>query len=595
MLITFRTLAVPLLAPLLHVTALPASRGTGEITNTTAPTTQASLKTYESYYGINLSVHESRSHSLTTNGYRPISLSAYGQLPEVNYAAVWEKRAGVPFEIIHSADATTFDAWQNKWRSNGYAATHVSATGPADSAVYAGVMEQIEVSNWESVCDLASPWDITNRTSYFKGGYTPEFTQYGTPEKRRYCVIKYEATEEKHEALWFSTFSSQDEFQRLHDGQTSMRFWRPAYLTMSEDLYIDARYVDSDIGQWGSKVDLTAEELRTEIEAQEAKGLHPISIQGGGLDTRYAVVFAENESVAEPEWTAIGTFSGFQDNEAFKEELEDVIRTFMKVNGVRQTQFAIANNGSTIVSRAYTLTEPGRPITQPNDRFPLASVSKMFTHASINKLVNEGVINSWDKVYSTLGYTDYADPRAGDITVRHLLDYMGGDDRTMSGDVAFQFYDIGLHLPNNSSAATLRDAIEYKLQKQLDHDPGTTYAYSNYDVMLLQYLLTNVTGTPYLEYIKDNILEGLDVQLYATDAGSHAHDNVVAETLYIGPDARYPHKDVRVSEAYGGDGSIKEETTGTFGLSASAGTLAEFIGTHGKFLSLPYFSFKCVT
>lgn len=61
--------------------------------------------------------------------------------------------------------------------------------------------------------------------------------------------------------------------------------------------------------------------------------------------------------------------------------------------------------------------------------------------------------------------------------------------------------------------------IEYQVLQTLDFDPGTDYPYSNYGIMLLSYLVTNVTGMPYLEYLKEHVLDDLYVQLYETAGG----------------------------------------------------------------------------
>ncbi|KAG8166621.1 hypothetical protein KVR01_002310 [Diaporthe batatas] len=130
-------------------------------------------------------------------------------------------------------------------------------------------------------------------------------------------------------------------------------------------------------------------------------------------------------------------------------------------------------------------------------------------------------------------------------------------------DVAFEFRHVALTLFNGTRPATLRDIIEYQVAQPLDFTPGTDVVYSNYGTMLMSYLVTNVTGLPYLDYLKEHVLDGLDVRLYETAAETHADDRIAQESV--------PH---------GGDGAIKEECMGAFSLSASASTIARFIGRH---------------
>ena len=62
------------------------------------------------------------------------------------------------------------------------------------------------------------------------------------------------------------------------------------------------------------------------------------------------------------------------------------MQSFMQANAVRAAQLAIAKNGVTKLERAYTWAEDGYRITQPSDRFLLASCSKMFLEAAVQSL-----------------------------------------------------------------------------------------------------------------------------------------------------------------------------------------------------------------
>src|SRR5437764_2119886 len=62
--------------------------------------------------------------------------------------------------------------------------------------------------------------------------------------------------------------------------------------------------------------------------------------------------------------------------------LDDAILSFMKVNGVRHGQFAVAKDGAIALNRAYSNGEAGVFVAQPHTLFRLASVSKAFTCAA---------------------------------------------------------------------------------------------------------------------------------------------------------------------------------------------------------------------
>ncbi|KAH7255489.1 beta-lactamase/transpeptidase-like protein [Fusarium redolens] len=97
----------------------------------------------------------------------------------------------------------------------------------------------------------------------------------------------------------------------------------------------------------------------------------------------------------------------------------------MKTNGVRQAQVAIASKGIIKTERAYTWAEDDRETARTNDIFLLASVSKMFTFAAVDILINSGKLSPETKVMSVW---------AKNITVKHLLDHKGGYDRGEAGE-----------------------------------------------------------------------------------------------------------------------------------------------------------------
>ena len=125
------------------------------------------------------------------------------------------------------------------------------------------------------------------------------------------------------------------------------------------------------------------------------------------------------------------------------------MQTFMQANGVRAAQLAIAKNGVTKFSRAYTWAEAGYRVTQPSDRFLLASCSKMFLEAAVQALYDAKKLTPTTKVYPLLGFSNPADPRSDTITIQQLLDHMGGYDDTPTGsgfDPTYRMRKIAIDL-----------------------------------------------------------------------------------------------------------------------------------------------------
>lgn len=546
---------------------------------------------YEVYYGVDGKTHDDKSKILTEQGYRPISLSLSGPADSAAYAAVWAQQNGTTFQTIHDADASTYEAWVQEWREKGYASTHVAATGAAESAVFAGVMEKTDVGQWFQSCDLDTPWAFMNTTGDVTT-ITKGFQMFGSPGARRYCRLYHENFDNQLQTIFEATDAWKPDFEQTFRSEVSKRLWRPENLFVSDDGIITPSFVNTAVGTWAALDGLTETELTAEMASQKNEGRMPISLQGAGSgkDARYNVVFAQTHIPRARQWTTTGAISGFVDDVTAQADMDEIFRSWMKRNGVRQAQFAMAINGTILGERGYTWAEPNIHVVQPDDVFLLASVSKLFSYASISHLIDEGFLNTTTAVYPFLGY-EHADPRGVNITVQSLIEHTGGDDREISGDIAFNFREVAFSMPTNGTVpATLRDVIEYKIQRPLDNDPNTWAAYSNYGTMVMSYLVENITETPYMDFLREKILNGLDVRLYETDGEAHDNDKIIAESRMTGYDPRQPQNyDDKVPAVYGGDGAIKEETAGAFSLAASASTIARFIGNHCESPAVPKF------
>ncbi|RBA21482.1 penicillin-binding protein [Fusarium proliferatum] len=381
---------------------------------------------------------------------------------------------------------------------------------------------------------------------------TQGFSSYGTPDKRKYCILRHENRGNENFALYAD--SKEEDFQRIFRGEISKPFWRPKKLFMSNDLKIAGLFTDTSVGDWYSDTHLNETALEATIKEQTSKGLILTDIQGGVHEGEefYNVIFQELLEPKTRHWHVTGkkpeyrhwyaTWKGIVESPRKAKSLDSIMEKFMKTNGVRQAQVAIASRGVIKAERAYTWAEDDRETVATNDTFLLASVSKMFTAAAVDRLINSGKLSPETKVYKRLGYFDAKDERANDITVKQLLEHKGGYDRREAGvDISLGFNKVTMSLPTKGNrTATTRDVIEYMLAHPLQFTPGEKKAYSNYGFMLLGYLESRLTGL----------------------------------------DTLRPMSNRSVAAVYGGYGAIMEECTAAFSLKASASTIAKFAGSH---------------
>ena len=97
---------------------------------------------YIEYHNRSANYHQHQIESLSKQGYRPISLSLYGNTAQSLYAAVWIKRSGTPWYTFHSVNMEQYQQLYDMWTQRGYRPTILTATGSQTTPIFAGVFEQ---------------------------------------------------------------------------------------------------------------------------------------------------------------------------------------------------------------------------------------------------------------------------------------------------------------------------------------------------------------------------------------------------------------------------------------------------------------------
>ncbi|MBO2457184.1 serine hydrolase domain-containing protein [Actinomadura violacea] len=188
---------------------------------------------------------------------------------------------------------------------------------------------------------------------------------------------------------------------------------------------------------------------------------------------------------------------------------DSAVKTLMQARNIPAGALAVMRKGKLVLARGYSWSDDASLSVQPTSLFRLASLSKAVTATAVMTLVQAGKLSLDAPVTSLLTLTPPAggslDPRLGQVTVRRLLQHLGGWDRNISGDPTTKDRSmaalLGVPLP-----VTKEDMVRYGAGWKLDHDPGTTYAYSNYGYLLLGQIVEKVSGTSYASYVQQKVL-----------------------------------------------------------------------------------------
>jgi N-acyl-D-amino-acid deacylase len=196
---------------------------------------------------------------------------------------------------------------------------------------------------------------------------------------------------------------------------------------------------------------------------------------------------------------------------------DDEMKTFMKARKVPGGALAVVKDRRLVYARGYGWADRDARIpVKPDSLFRIASVSKPITAAAVMKLIEEKKLSLDAKAFPLLNMAPAVmslrdpEPRLRDITIRQLLQHTGGWDRDKSFDPMFRSERIA-RATNSPPPASAVNVIRYMLSHELDFDPGTRYAYSNFGYCVLGRLIEKLTGQPYEEFVRQKILAPIDI------------------------------------------------------------------------------------
>jgi uncharacterized protein (TIGR03437 family) len=172
-----------------------------------------------------------------------------------------------------------------------------------------------------------------------------------------------------------------------------------------------------------------------------------------------------------------------------------------------------------VLAKGYGLADvQGSLAVQPDSLFRFGSIGKTITAIAVMKLVESGKLSLDSKAFDILSNIRPHSGRLGDsrvaaITIRNLLSHSGGWDSSKSGDpivgpVSQRIASaMGVPFPPPPTAI-----ISYMLGRKLDFDPGTQFAYSNFGFLVLGRVIEQVTGQPYAEFLRLQVLAPLGIE-----------------------------------------------------------------------------------
>ena len=195
----------------------------------------------------------------------------------------------------------------------------------------------------------------------------------------------------------------------------------------------------------------------------------------------------------QPEWKP--EESDF--NAALEEVLDPFFSIYIEKVGITGFSVGVVKDNKIVYAKGFGVRdfETQEPVTAYS-LFHMASISKPFVSTAIMQLVEQGKIDLDEPLVTYLTYFKLDDDRYKEITIRQMLSHVSGMPRAM---------DYHWDQPEYDEEA-LERYVRSLADEKLIFTPGDEFSYSNVAYEVLGDVIAKVSGQPFEDYEKENIL-----------------------------------------------------------------------------------------
>lgn len=182
--------------------------------------------------------------------------------------------------------------------------------------------------------------------------------------------------------------------------------------------------------------------------------------------------------------------------EAFMDEL---LTSQMEEYHIAGTAVAVVKDGQLFFAKGYGYAdvENNIPVDPQQTMFKIGSLTKLFTWTAVMQLAEQGKLDLYADINTYLDFS-IPDTYPQPITLAHLMAHTSGFEDIHADLVAWD--DAKLASPREWLASHIPARVR---------PPGEVAAYSNYNAALAGYIVAQVSGQSYSEYVQEHILTPL--------------------------------------------------------------------------------------
>jgi len=199
---------------------------------------------------------------------------------------------------------------------------------------------------------------------------------------------------------------------------------------------------------------------------------------------------------------ASSQMQGPTDSTEMEEFLDDLLKKEMEENHIVGAAVSVVKDGKLFFAKGYGYADLDNKISVDPEQtlFKIGSVTKLFTWTAVMQLAEQGKLDLDADVNIYLDF-QIPDTYTQPITLKHLMSHTAGFEDQHVDMVAWKDEDL----------APEREWLVSHIPARV-RPPGEVAAYSNYGAALAGYIVTQISGESYSQYVQDHILEPLGMK-----------------------------------------------------------------------------------
>jgi len=190
------------------------------------------------------------------------------------------------------------------------------------------------------------------------------------------------------------------------------------------------------------------------------------------------------------------------DSTAFESYMDGIVQAYMEENNIAGATVGVVKDGEPLLLKGYGYAnvDRRREVDPERTLFRIGSISKMFVWTAVMQLAEQDLLELDTDINRYLTDFTIPDTYREPITLRHLMTHSAG----------FEEYYIGLFARDTTRLRPLGEILSNELPARV-RPPGSYSSYSNHGTGIAAYIVEQVSGLPFEEYVERYILRPLEM------------------------------------------------------------------------------------